>query len=828
MDESISKSTSSQSRRPRRRGCCLSMVSIMDQFGWLMQVDESRPLEHFANLGWDVDLYLPWEHYKTIDFAPYEFIMVRTTWNFTDDFAGFLRALRFIRSKYPNIPFFNDVDVIEWNGDKLYMSDLARLGVPTIPTVYVSRGQVVATPLPSGKVKPQAEHVLDGAVTPSSLLEKIFLSQDGCFSDIHQLVIKPTVSNDSDYTFRFTKDKLNATKSVEVSTEKVKGVDVHGAFEGSSKDGNLAAIESTVTSFKELLDAVFKGDFEEKAQQNVVDRGEDVGLVGGSSTVRNGYMVQPFIESVLEEGEYSIFLFGDTISHAIRKRPKSGDFRVQESFGGSVELLPAAFVEDPGVMDTINAVTSAIKSLFRKGTGVVDEGAVCARYNVKAVVDGSCVGMSTSQAPSSWPLIMFARIDLMRFEGRFVVVECELIEPALYLHADDGQSARRFAEHVTRVVGAPMNRMEPNLLMRTWMMAHVYGAKYQAAACCAGSSGEAAFRESLEPSYTSARHDAKGLRTFHITGTRGGDSVSRIASGCIGHHVVGGPKGALRITVTSNTSSWEEGDLNFNPNLHGLTLKVERLTHIPTFFLHDCPHLEHLDLAPLHAIRKIPSGFLSGCSGLREVDLTPLVNVDEVGSMFLKGCRGLTRINLASLNRVDGLQNNFLAGCSALTEVDLTPLVNVAKINKNFLMGCAALTRINMCAAETVGERFLSGCSKLEVVDLKALFNRVTVVGDFFMENCTALTSLDLTPLVKVDEIAKGFLRGCSALQEVDLQPLVNVRDIIEYEFLDGCTSLHSLKYSKGQLPLIPVNLVVNGKKAVSTPQASVSSVKHL
>ena len=104
--------------------------------------------------------------------------------------------------------------------------------------------------------------------------------------------------------------------------------------------------------------------------------------------------------------------------------------------------------------------------------------------------------------------------------------------------------------------------MLPNLLMRSWMMAHLYGAEYQAVVCYAGSSCEVAFRESLCPQYTSDRHDAKGLRTYHITGTCGGVSISRIASGRIGDEVAGCDGCPLRITITSNTRSWQDGDLS--------------------------------------------------------------------------------------------------------------------------------------------------------------------------------------------------------------------------------------------------------------------------
>ena len=41
-------------------------------------------------------------------------------------------------------------------------------------------------------------------------------------------------------------------------------------------------------------------------------------------------MIQPFVESVVSEGEFSIFYFDDQYSHTILKTPKENDFRVQE------------------------------------------------------------------------------------------------------------------------------------------------------------------------------------------------------------------------------------------------------------------------------------------------------------------------------------------------------------------------------------------------------------------------------------------------------------------------------------------------------------------
>lgn len=47
-------------------------------------------------------------------------------------------------------------------------------------------------------------------------------------------------------------------------------------------------------------------------------------------------LIQPFLTSVLSEGEVALMYFGRKYSHAIRKIAKPGDFRVQDDFGGTV------------------------------------------------------------------------------------------------------------------------------------------------------------------------------------------------------------------------------------------------------------------------------------------------------------------------------------------------------------------------------------------------------------------------------------------------------------------------------------------------------------
>jgi glutathione synthase/RimK-type ligase-like ATP-grasp enzyme len=54
-------------------------------------------------------------------------------------------------------------------------------------------------------------------------------------------------------------------------------------------------------------------------------------------------MLQPFQQKIVSEGEVSMMVFNGQYTHAILKKAKAGDFRVQDDFGGSVhDYTPTA------------------------------------------------------------------------------------------------------------------------------------------------------------------------------------------------------------------------------------------------------------------------------------------------------------------------------------------------------------------------------------------------------------------------------------------------------------------------------------------------------
>jgi glutathione synthase/RimK-type ligase-like ATP-grasp enzyme len=84
----------------------------------------------------------------TVDWATFDLVLVRSTWDYPlrrDAFLAWSRRCR--RTVNPR-------DVLAWNTDKRYLDDLARAGVPTIPTTFLPPGAAWAAPDGDVVVKP--------------------------------------------------------------------------------------------------------------------------------------------------------------------------------------------------------------------------------------------------------------------------------------------------------------------------------------------------------------------------------------------------------------------------------------------------------------------------------------------------------------------------------------------------------------------------------------------------------------------------------------------------------------------------------------------------
>lgn len=74
------------------------------------------------------------------DWASYDLVVVRSTWDYTTRHADFLAWARSV----PRLA--NPADVLAWNTDKRYLGELAAAGVPVVPTTFVAPAEAFEVP----------------------------------------------------------------------------------------------------------------------------------------------------------------------------------------------------------------------------------------------------------------------------------------------------------------------------------------------------------------------------------------------------------------------------------------------------------------------------------------------------------------------------------------------------------------------------------------------------------------------------------------------------------------------------------------------------------
>ena len=275
----------------------------MDDMGDFVS-DAELAVAPMTELGWTVDM-VPWR--REVDWDEYELVYIGTPWDYQDAVGAFLDVLETIERS--SALLVNSLDLVHWNLEKTYLSELEMGGVDIVPSLFFDRFD--------------ADRVA------------------ACF-DSHEtgrIVVKPVVGANADH--------------IAVLSEPLNDADL------------------------EALQRVF---------------------------AERPFFVQPFIDSVQSEGEYSLFFLGGNYSHAILKKPKQGDFRTQEEHGAEIHSIeaPADLVETAqSVLDIVN------------------------------------------------PQPVYVRADFVRGRRRFLLMELELIEPSLYLRTHPG-APDRFAAALAR------------------------------------------------------------------------------------------------------------------------------------------------------------------------------------------------------------------------------------------------------------------------------------------------------------------------------------------------------------------------------------------
>jgi RimK-like ATP-grasp domain len=233
---------------------------------------------HGLDCRWEV-----WDD-PAVDWSATPLVAIRTTWDYSRRHTEFLAWARRVEAVSRLV---SAVPVLEWNTHKGYLVDLAREGLPCVPTFVGRPGEPV----------------------------------DAAVSSQGRVVVKPAVG--------------------------AGGIGLQLRPAGAVWNGLPADVD---------------------------------------------HVVQPFLSSVLTEGERSVFVLGGRVAGAVAKQAAEGEIRVHEEHGGQFRAVEVDVEMADIAVDTV-AVASRLLS---------------------------------AELP-------YARIDFLRADdGRWLISEVELVEPGLY------------------------------------------------------------------------------------------------------------------------------------------------------------------------------------------------------------------------------------------------------------------------------------------------------------------------------------------------------------------------------------------------------------
>ncbi len=112
-------------------------------------------------------------------------------------------------------------------------------------------------------------------------------------------------------------------------------------------------------------------------------------------------MIQPFCHEILIRGELSLIFFHGSFSHAVVKTPKKNDFRINERHGGQTNTTKPP-------PEALSLARSTLQKLNHS--------------------------------------YLYARVDLVPFNGSYRIGEVELTEPSLFFMHSNGTGPQRFIE----------------------------------------------------------------------------------------------------------------------------------------------------------------------------------------------------------------------------------------------------------------------------------------------------------------------------------------------------------------------------------------------
>jgi len=154
-----------------------------------------------------------------------------------------------------------------------------------------------------------------------------------------------------------------------------------------TRDWDKVVIKPAVSAGSFLTDTYAMSALNRDRFQEIVSQGD--------------WLIQPYLPEIAMSGELSMIFFNGAFSHAVLKKPKDGDFRVQKQYGGQYQRV------DPS------------PELLQVGQRI-------------ATLENN---------------LLYGRVDGVMIDGVFHLMELELIEPDLYFEFGE-DIGKRFVDGV--------------------------------------------------------------------------------------------------------------------------------------------------------------------------------------------------------------------------------------------------------------------------------------------------------------------------------------------------------------------------------------------
>lgn len=101
----------------------------------------------------------------TVDWASYQHVVIRSTWDYTDRQAQFVDWARRVEQ---TSALLNPADVIAWNTDKTYLRDLDERGLPIVPTIWLDPERNMSSRAINSRLPAFGEFVIKPTVSAGS------------------------------------------------------------------------------------------------------------------------------------------------------------------------------------------------------------------------------------------------------------------------------------------------------------------------------------------------------------------------------------------------------------------------------------------------------------------------------------------------------------------------------------------------------------------------------------------------------------------------------------------------------------------------------------